>query len=410
LRLLHTSDWHLGHTLHQQPRGYEHERFLEWLLATLEAEAVDALVVAGDLFDAANPPASAQAAFYEFIARARRRLPALEMVLIGGNHDSAARLDAPDPILGALGVRLVGGMPPAAALGRLVVPLRDRGGSVRAWIAAVPFLRAADLPPVEEAGLDPLVEGVRRVYAAVLEEARRKRSPGQALVTTGHLYMVNGKVSEQSERRILGGNQHALPLDLFPDDVAYAALGHLHKAQRVGGREAVRYSGSPLPLAMGEAGYRHQVCVVDLDGERLAGVRSLRVPRAVEVLRLPERNARPLEEVLPLLAALPPLDGEPEERRPYLEVRVALPRPEPSLRRRIEEALDGKAPRLVKLTLEPTGDGRALGEGAPVESLRDLGPEEVFLDRYRRDHAEPPPPSLLEAFHELLEQVEQAER
>ncbi|MFP2913001.1 exonuclease subunit SbcD, partial [Pyxidicoccus sp. 3LFB2] len=151
MRLLHTSDWHLGHTLYDVSREAEHAAFLDWLLETLEAQAVDALLVAGDIFDTANPSADAQAAWYHFVARARRRMPRLDVVVIGGNHDSAARLDAPDPLFAALGVRVVGGLPRTRGeleLERLLVPLHDAKGRVGAWVAAVPYLRPADLPSV----------------------------------------------------------------------------------------------------------------------------------------------------------------------------------------------------------------------------------------------------------------------
>ena len=101
MRFLHTSDWHLGHTLHDLPRAWEHAQFLAWLADTIEAERVDALLIAGDVFDTANPPAGAQHAWFAAIGGLRRRFPLLEIVAIGGNHDSAARLDAPVPILAA---------------------------------------------------------------------------------------------------------------------------------------------------------------------------------------------------------------------------------------------------------------------------------------------------------------------
>jgi exonuclease SbcD len=226
----------------------------------------------------------------------------------------------------------------------------------------------------------------------------------------GHCYMVGTEVSLLSERKILGGNQHALPVDLFPEDVAYAALGHLHKAQRVGGREGVRYSGSPIPLALSENEYPHQVCLVDLDGERLAGVRPLAVPRTRTILRIPYEGPRPLDEVLALLATLPPADPKtPAELRPLLEVRVLLDRPEPALRRRIEPALEGKGVRLVKITPELVGRTQALAEMAPHVRLAELRPEDVFIERYRRDFGALPPAELLAAFHELVEQVERGE-
>lgn len=414
LRLLHTSDWHLGHTLHDVPRDAEHARFLEWLLAMLEAERVDALLIAGDVFETANPSAEAQRAWYGFVAEARRRMPGLQVVVISGNHDSPARLDAPRTLFHALGVHVVGALPRERGhllTERVLFPLRDAEGREAAWVAAVPFLRPGDLPPVpeEEEEGDPLVEGVRRVYAEALAAARARRRRGQALVAMGHCYMTGTRLSELSERKVLGGNLHALPVDIFPEDVAYAALGHLHLAQKVGGRDGVRYSGSPLPLALDEAGYRHQAWVVELEGEALAGVRSLAIPRFVDVLRVPEKGSAPLSEVLSLLRRLPARAAGSEQARPFLEVCVCLPRPEPELRRKVEEALEGKAARLVKLTAQATGDARALADAATGEDLRSLGPEVVFRRRYQRDYPGEPAPALLEAFHELVEQVGQEE-
>ncbi|MBM7119117.1 exonuclease SbcCD subunit D C-terminal domain-containing protein [Archangium primigenium] len=411
MRLLHTSDWHLGHTLYDTTREAEHAAFLEWLLDTLEAREVDALLVAGDIFDTSNPSAEAQAAWYRFVAQARRRRPEMDVVVIGGNHDSAARLDAPHPLLTAMGVRVVGGLSRPGEpvdLERLVVPLHDARGAVGAWVAAVPYLRPADLPLFPEEVGDRLIEGVRAVYTEVLDAARARRAPGQALVAMGHCYMVGTELSELSERRILGGNQHALPVDLFPEDVAYAALGHLHKAQRVGGREGVRYSGSPLPLSLSERNYAHQVLLVEMEGERLGRVESLPVPRTAEILRVPERGESPLDAVVKALQALPPADAAlPDWRRPYLEVGVELSRPEPSLRRQVEAALEGKHARLVKLTPRYTGSGHALSEAAPGASLKDRTPEDVFRARYARDYTEPLSPQLLEAFHLLLTQVQE---
>jgi exonuclease SbcD len=411
MRLLHTSDWHLGHTLYDTSREEEHAAFLEWLLNTLVEREVDALLVAGDIFDTANPSAEAQAAWYQFIAQARLRLPQLDIVVIGGNHDSAARLEAPDPLFTALQVRMVGGLPRlhgAMDLDRLVVPLHDAQGHVGAWVAAVPYLRPSDLPSVEEEVGDKLVEGVRQVYATALEAARTKRRPGQALLSMGHCYMVGTQLSELSERKILGGNQHALPVDLFPEDVAYVALGHLHKAQRVGGRDGVRYSGSPIPLSLNEASYSHQVLLVELDGERLGPVVSLPVPRTVEMVRVPASDAATLDVVTEQLEALPELVPDtPEWRRPYLEVRVALPRPEPALRSKVEKVLEGKAARLVKLSPAYAGTGGTLAETQRGVSLKERTPEEVFRARYTRDYPEPPDAALLESFHELLRQVQE---
>jgi exonuclease SbcD len=407
MRLLHTADWHLGHTLRDWERTWEHDQFLAWLLDTLESERIDALLVCGDVFDTTNPSAAAQLQWYRFLASARRRMPGLQIVVIGGNHDAAGRLEAPNPILEALSIEIVGALPRPHEAGRvrLAVPLRQ-GGQVRAWAAAVPFLRPADLPPVREEGLDPLIEGVRRVYGAVLDEIEATREAEQAILALGHAYFVGGALSELSERKILGGNQHALPADLFQQRVAYGAFGHLHLAQRIGPHEHLRYSGSPLPLSVAEADYPHQVLRVDLDRGALADVRSLPVPRAARVLRVPASGALPLPEVEEALRRLDAPRSAPPEVWPFLDVAVEVTRPEPALIRRIEDALRDKGARLVRVTRHGASVARSLGEALGATSLRDLTPEQVFTELHRREHQQPPEPDLLAALAELVEQAQ----
>lgn len=414
LRLVHTSDWHLGHALHGIAREHEHACFLGWLEGVLADERPHALLITGDVFDTATPSARSEQALFDFLARVRRADPALQVIVIGGNHDSAARLEAPASVLGALGVHVVGSLRRRPGqpldLDRLVVPLRGEGGAVAAWVAVVPFLRPADLPP----GADCL-DGVRAVYGEVVGQARARRAPGQALVATGHLTLVGAEPAGESERPVMGGLA-ALTSDLFPDDVAYVALGHLHKAQAVGGRDGVRYAGSPIPLSMTEADYEHQVVVVDIEGERLATVRPRRVPRTVPLLRLPPPGVAAdvdatLERLRGLPDGAPTAPGEPD-LRPLLEVRVTVDAHEPGLRRRIEEALEGKAARLVRLSVTtPTSPEapRTLVDAAPHAHLAELEPLDVLRRCWQREREGAPPPEVLEAFEELLLEV-RAER
>lgn len=394
LTICHTSDWHLGHTLHGHARDEEHAAFLAWLTDLLAREAVDALLVAGDVFDSANPPASAQAMLYGFLAEVRRRCPSLDVLITAGNHDSPGRLSAADPILRAIGVRIVG-----TAREDMVVPLHDAGG-VAAWVAAVPYLRPSDLRRDAD-GDDPLVEGVRRVYAEALDEARARRVAGQALLAMGHCHMVDATPSELSERKILGGPQHALPADLFGDDVEYVALGHLHLAQSV--TERVVYSGSPIPLSLPEESYPHQVRLVRFEDGALAEQVAHRIPRLVEVYRVPKHGPGALDEVLAALATLDVDAALPASRRPFVDVRVRLDAPVPDLRVQVEAALEGKPVRLVKIGVEYVGVAGALADEAPRRQLGDLTVEEVFRQAYGRRFEGEPIPALLAAFHEVAE-------
>jgi len=397
MRLLHTSDWHLGHTLKEVSREHEHAAFLTWLLETCVHEAPDVLVITGDVFDSATPPASAERMWFELLAGARRALPAMDIIAIAGNHDSPARLGAASAVLRELGVHVIGGLPRSADgsidMDRVLIPVA--GG--RGLVAAVPFLRPVDVPAHVE---DPLAA----VYGEVLDAARTRRAADQALVVLGHLYVTGAEPSVLSERRVSIGGQESASLRLFPGEIDYTALGHMHRAQRVG-RENIRYAGAPIALSLDEAGYRHQVVVVDFAEGRVTEMRTVEVPQVIEILRVPRRGAAPLAEVLAALDALPPtLSGE-DPARPYLEVVVSLDRPEPRLRTMIETALDGKRARLVQLHVEHTGDGAALGDRVIAKRLAELDPREVFARLWARDHAEPPSDAVVGGFERLLAEV-----
>lgn len=449
-RFLHTADWHLGQSFYGLSREREHRAFLDWLLDRLDDSAANALLVTGDVFDSANPSTSALNLFYQFLADARSRRPALQILITAGNHDSGSRLEAPAPLLRELGVHVVGGLSWRAAgdpdLNGILFPLQDDHGQLAAVCAAVPYLRACDLAAV--AGVTPASAGnlamadetlpVRILYQQVVRALRAAVLPtGAAPLLTGHCTVVGGELSTSSERRVLAGGLHGVPADLFPEDMAYVALGHLHRAQKVAGRDGCRYSGSPLPLAMDEVDYRHQVLAITLEKDSDAGcgqgdrgeggrgqewrrcVTVLPVPRAVPILRLPA--AGPPQPVAATLAAVhalaatlepvaaPPAVATPPDLWPYLDVAVALERPEPGLREKVLEILKDRAVRLVRLVAVQGGDGAGLRPETLGEDLASLQPEEVFCQLHLRTHGAPPSEELVAAFRELLAEVESAD-
>lgn len=403
MRILHTSDWHLGQTFHQFDRTVEHQHYLDWLLDVIEAEAVDALLIAGDIFDNSNPSATAQAQLYRFLTDARRRVAHLNIVLIAGNHDSPGRMEAPAPFLSLFDATVVGQVGGAGLdidCSRLVVPLKNAQGQIQAWCVAMPFLRPSDVPRVDGEG-DPYLLGVTHLYQQAYAAALSRREPGQAIVAMGHCHISGGQASEDSERRIVIGGAEALPTQLFDPAIAYVALGHLHLAQCVDGDTTRRYSGSPLPMSFSEINYPHQVVLVELAGEGVQEARPITVPRAVEMLQVP-KTPGPLDEVLAQLQALE-LDERPETHWPYLLVRVLLSQPEPSLRAQVEAVLKDKPVRLARI--ETTTARRETAEtvtSVSVDELNSLKPEEFFQKLYAHRFGNDAPPELLRAFSELL--------
>jgi DNA repair protein SbcD/Mre11 len=405
MRILHTSDWHLGQTLRDFDRSYEHQCFLDWLLATIEHEKADALLVSGDIFDNANPSAASQKQLYRFLQQAKMRAPQLNVVLIAGNHDSPGRLEAPGPLLQTLGVAVVGYIARNADgeidLERLVLPLTGQDGAIAAWCLAIPFLRPGDLPRIsstEAQDRDPYADGIAALYQQTLQLALGKRQPGQAILALGHCHMVGGTVSADSERRIVIGGTETVSASMFGPAIAYAALGHLHLAQSVGKQPHLRYCGSPLPLSFSEIGYTHQILRIDLDGETVQEITPIPVPRAVELLRIPRKPA-PLSDVLAALAQLD-LPLVPEQRRPYLEVRVQLDAPEPGLRTRIEAALGDKPVRLARIE---TSIARGTEHSSlPSGELEQQQPTDIFKQLYQHKYHSDAPADQMSAFEELL--------
>jgi len=408
LRLFHTSDWHLGQNLHGQERDFEHACFLEWLLRQLKHEQPDALLIAGDIFDTVNPPVKAQERLYDFIVSAHEQQPGLSIVMIAGNHDSGSRIELPAPLMRRLRAHALGRVlwldDGQLDAGRLLLPLTDASGKVAAWCLALPFLRPAEVTG-RHLGEDYL-KGIAQVHEWLIAAAEERRQPGQALIAVSHAHMAGGAVSEDSERSLVIGNAEALPASLFGPQISYVALGHLHKPQKVNGEDRIRYSGSPIPLSFSEIDYKHQILDIRLDGEQLLSVEPRLIPRAVNLQRL---GPAPLGEILAQLGALPDIDLLAEEQRqPWLEVRIRLDEPQPDLRQQVENALQGKAVRLVRIAAEYAGSASGDGEDgmAGLIELDQLSPEELFRRAWRDAYANEADEQTLKDFALLLQDVQ----
>lgn len=408
MRLFHTSDWHLGQTLHGQERDFEHACFLEWLLGQLKLRQPDALLIAGDIFDTVNPPVKAQERLYDFIVQAHEQQPKLTIVMIAGNHDSGSRIELPAPLMRSLRTHALGRVQwldeGELDSERLLIPLTNAKGKVAAWCLALPFLRPAEVTGAHLG--DDYLRGIAQVHEKLIAAALQRRKNGQALIAVSHAHMAGGSISEDSERSLIIGNAEALPARLFAPEISYVALGHLHKPQKVNREERIRYSGSPIPLSFSEIGYQHQVLEIELDGAKLASVESRLVPRAVHLQRL---GPAPLAEVLEQLAELPVVDLlDDPQRQPWLEIRVRLDEPLPDLRAQLESALHGKAVRLVRIAAEYAGNGRSADDSsADLLELGQLTPHELFSRAWEQAYGNAVDEQTLADFALLLQDVQQ---
>lgn len=339
-RLLHTADWHLGKMLNDQSRDEEHGLFLDWLLKVVSSHAVDAILLAGDVFDTANPPQSALTRYYNFVSALFTRHKC-SLVVIAGNHDSASLLEAPKLALRALDTHIAGALDDDPAARILTLPA---AGPPRVGIALVPFLRDRDLR-VGKGGESQdevraqIVAGIRQRYAETAA-AVGSAAPGLPVIATGHLTVAGGKTSE-SERDIHIGGLGAVSPDAFPGGFAYVALGHLHRPQSAGGNGRIRYAGSPIMLSFSEADDTKEVRILDVTAGGITQ-HGLPVPVIRRLVRLSTTTARFRDD----LQAFEPGDGP---LPPWLEVTIEDAALADDWNERIQECAKGRGFDVLKV-------------------------------------------------------------
>ncbi len=294
MKILHTSDWHLGRSLYGRKRYDEFSAFLDWLTQTIEKEKVDVLLVAGDVFDTSTPSNRAQELYYRFLSRVSTSC-CRHVVVIAGNHDSPTFLNAPRELLRALNVYVVGSI--TGTLEDEVIVLH-KDEQPEAIVCAVPYLRDRDIRTVEPGEtIDDknakLILGLKNHYADVCTIAEQKRfgfeengHSGVPIVAMGHLFTAGGKtVDGDGVRELYVGSLAHVNKDVFPLSIDYLALGHLHVPQAVGSAEYIRYCGSPVPMGFGEANQEKKVVLIEFN-TTTPNIQEVPVPCFQQLIRI----------------------------------------------------------------------------------------------------------------------------
>ncbi len=409
MKILHTADWHIGQLFYAYDRTYEHQQFLDWLINTVVAQEADVLLISGDIFDVANPSAAAVKMFYSFLNRVTKASPGLQVVVTAGNHDSAARLEAPKPLLESSNIHIVGWVErkPDGEIDydKLIVPLHNRQGKTEICCLAVPFLRLGDYPAIPDAA-NNYAEGVTALYRELTAYAGKKLKKGQCLIAMGHLHVQHAEITEMdtAERPIMGGIE-GINAGAFSPDLLYVALGHIHKAQALDTKGVIRYSGSPLPMSFAETDYQHEVVSIDITNGTIQALTGIPIPVRVPLQRVP-RKPEPLEQVLTALQQLPESTGD-LSTAPYLEVRVLLNGPEPALRHKIEAILKYKQVRLAKIDPRHPAANKdnTTVEMVTPETLSELTPDDLFSRLYFSKYNTEVPDSLRTLFSQVVQEV-----
>lgn len=398
MRVLHTSDWHIGRTLYGRKRYEEFEAFLTWLAETIRQNEIDALLVAGDVFDTSAPSNRAQELYYRFLCRVAAS-SCRHVVVVAGNHDSPSFLNAPKELLKALDVHVIGSS--TASPEDEVLVLRNEQDAPELIVCAVPYLRDRDIR-VAEAGESvedkerKLIDGIRTHYAAVAALAEQKREElgvDIPIVGTGHLFTAGGQtVDGDGVRELYVGSLAHVTAGIFPACFNYLALGHLHVPQKVNGSETIRYSGSPLPMGFGEAKQQKSVCQVEFHSTA-ASVQLIDVP----VFQKLERVKGDWDGISNRILELSATDSQG-----WLEVIYDGTEVIGDLRERLEAAISGTQMEILRIKNNRIID-RVLGQIHEEETLDDLNVNDVF-ERCLAVHEVPEDqrPELLRAYQETV--------
>ncbi len=393
MKFLHTSDWHLGRSLYGRKRYNEFSDFLKWLANTITKEGIDALLVAGDIFDTTTPGNRAQELYYSFLCSVSNT-SCKNIIITAGNHDSPSFLNAPKQLLKALNVHVVGSI--TDDIKDEVIILKNREGIECAIICAVPYLRDRDVRIVEagESTEDKnlkLAEGIKKHYSDVtfIATEKQKEHGDIPIIAMGHLFATGGKtVDGDGVRDLYVGSLAHIGEDSFPSSIDYLALGHLHVPQKIGKSEHIRYSGSPIPMGYGEAGQNKKVIIITFTG-RNPNIQEYPVPCFQEL----ERIVGSGDEIISRLEEL-----KEDNSSAWVEIEFTGTEMASNLRDEIDECLKGSSIEVRRIKNRRLVQ-RVISNININETLDDLSEEDVFsrcLDTYEVQEEERP---LLKQLH-----------
>ncbi|MBN3859238.1 exonuclease subunit SbcD [Neisseriaceae bacterium PsAf] len=375
MKILHTSDWHLGRSLYGQKRYAEHEAFLNWLIDLIEKEHIEILLVSGDIFDTNTPSNQAQRLYYQF----SRHLPRYcQAVIIAGNHDSATFLNASKELLECLNIFVVGQI--SNNIQDEIFLLQDAQQNPQAIICTVPYLRDKDIRTLEsgESVQDKnqqLLKGIKQHYQQVSEYAlklqqriQKEKTITIPIIAMGHLFTAGAKTVEgDGVRDLYVGSLNHVTADIFPDHLDYVALGHLHTPQVVAGKTHIRYSGSPIPIGFGECSQTKQVILLEFSSTSFE-INSIEVPVFQKLIRIQGDLTKIIQDIQLL---------KKTSSKAWLEIEYTGEEREPRLREKIEEVIFGSELKVLKIKNNLIYN-RVMNTLEQQENLQDLTPIDVF--------------------------------
>lgn len=400
MRIIHTSDWHLGQHFFTKSRAAEHQAFLAWLLEQVKIHQVDAILVCGDIFDTASPPSYARELYNRFVVELQH--VQCQLIILAGNHDSVATLNESRDLFQCLNTSVIASATPQQPENQLLL-LKQHNGKPGAILCAVPYLRPRDMTgsragETEQSKKQQLHQAIKQHYATLYaraQEIKQQLDDTLPIIMTGHLTTLGASTSE-SVRDIYIGSLEAFPAQDFPP-ADYIALGHIHRAQTLKKTPHIRYSGSPIPLSFDELEQEKSVFLITLNGNHPPEVEALSIPR-FQRMRLIRGN---IDHVKRQLAQF---SSSESDKNTWLDIEIESQSHLSDLQRQITQLTQTLPVDILLLRRSKTQRQRIIEQQAG-ETLAELTLSEVFERRLELEEDPEDKQVLRELFQEVVLEI-----
>ena len=379
MKFIHLSDLHIGKRVNEFSMINDQKYILEQILNIIANEEINAVIVSGDVYDKSIPAVEAVTVFDDFLTELATK--DITTLIISGNHDSPERLGFGSKIMQNNGVH--------------IYSVFD-GELHKVKIDDVNFYMLPFVKPIMVRRFYPEVETYEDAVRTIIENTDIDKSQKNVILSHQFITKTGAETMRSDSESVSVGGLDNIDISVF-DDFDYTALGHIHKAQRVSGRENVRYAGSPIPMSFAEKHYHHGVVMVTLDEGCAVDIRRIECPQSIPLISVPGGEAASPEKIIEILRDLPEVDGE----APYLEVKVLLEEPEPMLRQEIEEALAGKKYRLARIVSAYRQEERVEKEADGwKKGLQEMSPLQIAQSAFEKVYQTEMPADLTDLFQE----------
>lgn len=400
MKILHTSDWHLGHTLYNYDRSQEQEDFLRQLAEIVRHEKPDVMTVSGDIYHYSTPSAATQKMYTEGLLNIHKACPEMAIVVTAGNHDSSSKLEIDSSLWQHFGVTVIGNIERDCEnvnLARHIIAIENGKGEKKGYVIAVPHIYSQNFP-VLDAGT-PREERQPRFFQALLDETEKQNTERLPVVLMAHLSITGSDRSGHDES--IGGIDY-VPLEDLGKGYDYLALGHIHCPQDIkGSSRRARYCGTPLPVSFDET-YPHSVSIVELNGHEEPLTRTATIENPIPLITLPHTPV-PFEE------ALKQLEEYPGDKQAYIRLNVLIENYlAPDCNERAANAVKDKACKYCYI--KSNREKQAADDSAKhlsIQEIQEMSPLDIARLYYRETEGEEMDEELCGMMGDVLRQIKE---